>query len=148
MTSFAVGKNPQRQNPNSCGKRGHGGPQEQSCWWDSLVFRDLPPLLNGSDFHPPEKTRQQLEILYSRPNIPTAGGQQPGQTLEKTILQWFGQTPERDGLKAEMATVTSKNDVWTVHLDGLSEEENARYAVRLRGLLPIGWEHGNVSKTR
>ena len=39
-----------------------------------------------------------------------------------------------------MATVTSENDTWTVHLDGPSEEENARYAVRLPGLLQIGWE--------
>ena len=83
---------------------------------------------------PLEMTREQLEILFTYPNIKGSD-----ESLEDTILHWFGQTLERDGLKKEMATICDDDGHIVVCLDGPSEEENALYATRLPGLLRIGW---------
>ena len=83
-------------------------------------------------------SRQQLKVLFSYPNIPDTDD-----TLDDTILHWFGQTLERDGYKKEMASVSHDDGTCIVHLDGPPEDANQRYATRLNGLLQIGWDAWN-----
>lgn len=89
---------------------------------------------------PLNKTREQLETLFAWPNIRPTPGEAPADTLEETILHWFGQTLERDGLSAKMVSVTHDSDEWAIHLDGPSNEENSLYSNRLPSLLEIGWQ--------
>lgn len=87
-------------------------------------------------------TDDELKIVYSYPNIPRSR-----EPLEDTILHWFGQTLERDGLCRDMATIVKKGGKMVIRLDGPTKQENARYAKRLPGLLQIGLEaHERIEK--
>ena len=79
-------------------------------------------------------SQQELEILFSYPNVPDSGN-----NLEETILHWFGQTLRRDGYNPDMLSVKWANDACILTLDGPSEAANKLYQERMQGLLRIGW---------
>lgn len=81
----------------------------------------------------------RLSALYSYPNIPDSS-----ETLRETILHWFCQTLERDGLKARgaVADLLLNSEEYLLQLSGPDElaGEFERYGKRLPALLQNGWE--------
>ncbi len=78
----------------------------------------------------------KLEILLACPN----SDESKDESLENTILHWFGQTLERDGLNKDMASVRVESDEYFLDFDGPSEAENAAYEERIPAILELGWK--------
>jgi hypothetical protein len=83
-------------------------------------------------------TEDRLAALYSYPNVP--GSVEP---LADTILYWFNQTLERDGLAALGATAAVRTSAsgYVLDLDGPAAvaDRLSGYATRLPRFLENGW---------
>lgn len=82
-------------------------------------------------------TADTLTGLYSWPNIPGSG-----ESLADTILHWFGQTLQRDGLAAVTPSIRSAGQDYFLDLDGqpAAQDACAVYAARLPVFLANGWD--------
>ncbi len=82
-------------------------------------------------------SEEDLKILFAYPNIPGSK-----ESLEDTILHWFGQTLERDGFSEPKtkASIRIEGSDYILEIDGPSETQNAAYAERIPAILDIGWE--------
>ncbi len=88
-------------------------------------------------------TEERVKLLFSYPNIEDSKESLPG-----TILHWFNQTLERDGLKAAGATASVRTEGSTYFLDlegpAKLQGDFQEYGKRLPQFLDNGWEALNT----